>query len=267
MKALASPAITNPLLVVEGLEQNFGGVMALAGVSFRVATGLIYAIIGPNGAGKTTLFNALCGFYQPSSGSIRFNNSELLGLPPHRIATQGMARTFQNLQLFFNMTVLENVMAGGYLCSKTSLLTAALRLPSVRREEQRLRELAHEALALCELSDRAAQAASALPYGLMKRVEIARALIAKPRLLLLDEPAAGLNDTESMGLRELIGRIRASGVTILLVEHHMPLVMSVSDRLLVLDYGSVLAEGTPAAIQADPRVVAAYLGGAVQYAV
>jgi branched-chain amino acid transport system ATP-binding protein len=255
------------LLRVEALEQSFGGVMALAGVSFEVPEGLIYAVIGPNGAGKTTLFNALCGFYQPSAGSIRFDGRELLGFPPHRIAAQGIARTFQNLQLFFNMTVLENVMVGGHLRARTSLLTAALRLPRVRREERQLRAWAREALELCDLADRADQPASALPYGLMKRVEIARALAARPRLLLLDEPAAGLNDTETLALRELIARIRASGVTVLLVEHNMALVMGVSDRLLVLDYGSVLAEGTPVEIQADPRVIAAYLGGAVQYAV
>ncbi|MDG4551255.1 MAG: ABC transporter ATP-binding protein [Candidatus Contendobacter sp.] len=259
--------MTNGLLTVEGLEQSFGGVMALAGVSFQTPVGLIYAVIGPNGAGKTTLFNNLCGFYQPSSGSIRFDGHELRGLPPHRIAALGMARTFQNLQLFFNMTVIENVMVGCHLRAQTGLLAAALRLPQVRREERRLRAWASEALELCDLADRAEQPAGALPYGLMKRVEIARALAAKPRLLLLDEPAAGLNDTETLALRELIARIRASGMTILLVEHHMPLVMSVSDRLLVLDYGSVLAEGSPAEIQANPRVIAAYLGGAVQYAV
>ena len=255
------------LLIIEGLEQSFGGVMALAGVSFQAPEGLIYAIIGPNGAGKTTLFNALCGFYQPSAGSIRFDDHELCGLPPHRIAALGMARTFQNLQLFFNMTVVVNVMVGCHLRARTGLLAAALRLPRVQREERQLRAWAHEALELCDLADRAEQPAGALPYGLMKRVEIARALAAKPRLLLLDEPAAGLNDTETLALRELIARIRASGVTVLLVEHHMPLVIGVSDRLLVLDYGSVLAEGTPAEIQANPRVIAAYLGGAVQYAV
>ncbi len=254
-------------LAVDGLEQSFGGVMALAGVGFQVPEGLIYAVIGPNGAGKTTLFNNLCGFYRPSAGSIRFNGYELCGLSTHRIAALGIARTFQNLQLFFNMTVLENVMVGGHLRARTGLLAAALRLPRVRREERRLQEWAREALELCDLTDRAAQPAGSLPYGLMKRVEIARALAARPRLLLLDEPAAGLNDTETLALRDLIARIRATGVTVLLVEHHMPLVMSVSDRLLVLDYGSVLAEGTPAEIQADPRVVAAYLGGAVQYAV
>ncbi|MCB1919983.1 MAG: ABC transporter ATP-binding protein [Candidatus Competibacteraceae bacterium] len=255
------------LLTVEALEQSFGGVMALAGVSFQTPENLIYAIIGPNGAGKTTLFNVLCGFYQPSAGALCFNGYELRGLPPHHIAALGIARTFQNLQLFFNMTVLENVMVGCHLRAKTGLLAAALRLPRVRREERQLRAWAAEALELCELSDRAGQPAGALPYGLMKRVEIARALAAKPRLLLLDEPAAGLNDTETMALRDLIARIRATGVTVLLVEHHMPLVMSISDRLLVLDYGSVLAEGSPAEIQANPRVIAAYLGGAVQYAV
>lgn len=158
-------------------------------------------------------------------------------------------------------------MAGCYLRARSGLLATALRLPEVRREERQLREWAREALELCDLADRSEQPAGALPYGLMKRVEIARALATQPRLLLLDEPAAGLNDTESLALRDLIARVRASGVTVLLVEHHMPLVMSVSDRLLVLDYGSVLAEGTPAEIQADHRVVAAYLGGAVQYAV
>ena len=259
--------MTKNLLAVDDLEQSFGGVMALAGVGFQVPEGLIYAVIGPNGAGKTTLFNNLCGFYQPSSGSIRFDGYELCGLPTHRIAALGIARTFQNLQLFFNMTVLENVMVGCHLRAKTNLLTAALRLPRVWREERRLREWANEALELCDLTDRAAQPAGSLPYGLMKRVEIARALAAHPRLLLLDEPAAGLNDTETLALRDLIARIRATGVTVLLVEHHMPLVMNVSDRLLVLDYGSVLAEGTPAEIQIDPRVVAAYLGGAVRYAV
>ncbi|MCP5159789.1 MAG: ABC transporter ATP-binding protein [Gammaproteobacteria bacterium] len=255
------------LLAVEALEQSFGGVMALAGVSFQTPENLIYAIIGPNGAGKTTLFNVLCGFYQPTAGHLRFDGQELRGLPSHRIAALGIARTFQNLQLFFNMTVLENVMVGCHLRGRTSLLAAALRLPKVRHEERRLRQWAGEALELCELSSHAERSAGALPYGLMKRVEIARALAAKPRLLLLDEPAAGLNDTETMALRDLLSRIRAAGVTILLVEHHMPLVMSVSDRLLVLDYGSVLAEGAPAEIQANPRVIAAYLGGAVQYAI
>ena len=260
MTALPVPTSCAPLLAVEGLEQSFGGVMALAGVSFQAPDGLIYAVIGPNGAGKTTLFNALCGFYQPSAGSIRFDGHELCGLPPHRIAALGLARTFQNLQLFFNMTVVENVMVGCHLRARTGLLAAALRLPSVRREERRLREWAHEALELCDLADRAEQPAGALPYGLMKRVEIARALAAKPRLLLLDEPAAGLNETETLALRELIARIRASGVTVLLVEQDVQVALGAADRAYVIENGRVTLAGPARELIDDPAVQQAYLG-------
>jgi branched-chain amino acid transport system ATP-binding protein len=255
------------LLEVSGLEKSFGGVTALADVRFRVPEGVVYAVIGPNGAGKTTLFNTLCGFYRPDEGTVRLDDQPLVGLAPHAVAARGVSRTFQNLQVFFNMTAEENVMVGCHLRSRSGLLGAALRLPSVLREERQVRAWAGEALAFCGLGGIERQLASALPYGVLKRLEVARALAARPRLLLMDEPAAGLNDTETGEMRGLIRRIRDSGVTVLLVEHNMELVMQVADRVLVLEYGSVLAEGTPAEVQSNRRVVDAYLGGQVQYAV
>jgi branched-chain amino acid transport system ATP-binding protein len=255
------------LLEVRELGKAFGGVAAIADLSFAVPEGSIYAVIGPNGAGKTTLFNMLSGVYVPSDGAIEFDGSSLAGLEPHQVATRGISRTFQNLQIFFNMSVLENVMVGCHQRARSGLYRAALRLPGVVREEQQIRAWALEALEFCGLAHLAERPADALPYGELKRVEIARALAADPRLLLMDEPAAGLNDTETAELRELIRRIGASGVTVLLVEHNMGLVMQVSDTVLVLDYGSKLAEGTTTEIQNDPRVIAAYLGGEVQYAV
>ncbi|NCF09912.1 MAG: ATP-binding cassette domain-containing protein [Gammaproteobacteria bacterium] len=255
------------LLEVRELGKAFGGVAAIADLSFAVPEGSIYAVIGPNGAGKTTLFNMLSGVYVPSDGAIEFDGSSLAGLEPHQVATRGISRTFQNLQIFFNMSVLENVMVGCHQRARSGLYRAALRLPGVVREEQQIRAWALEALEFCGLAHLAERPADALPYGELKRVEIARALAADPRLLLMDEPAAGLNDTETAELRELIRRIGARGVTVLLVEHNMGLVMQVSDTVLVLDYGSKLAEGTTTEIQNDPRVIAAYLGGEVQYAV
>jgi branched-chain amino acid transport system ATP-binding protein len=255
------------LLEVRELEKSFGGVAAIADLSFAVTEGQIYAVIGPNGAGKTTLFNMLSGVYVPSDGAIEFDSASLVGLAPHQIAERGISRTFQNLQIFFNMTVLENVMVGCHRRSHTGLYRAALRLPGVVQEERRVRAWAREALELCGLGHLADRPADALPYGELKRVEIARALAAQPRLLLMDEPAAGLNDTETVELREMIRRIGDSGITVLLVEHNMGLVMEISDTVLVLDYGSRLAEGTTREIQNDPRVIAAYLGGEVQYAV
>jgi len=255
------------LLEVRELEKSFGGVAAISDLSFTVPEGQVYAVIGPNGAGKTTLFNMLSGVYVPSDGAIEFAGASLVGLPPHRVAERGIARTFQNLQVFFNMTVLENVMVGCHLRSHIGLFRAALRPPGVVREERRVRDWALQALAFCGLEKLADRPADALPYGELKRIEIARALAAKPRLLLMDEPAAGLNDTETVELRHLVRRICDSGVTVLLVEHNMGLVMEVSDTVLVLDYGSKLAEGTTREVQNDPKVVAAYLGGEVQYAV
>jgi branched-chain amino acid transport system ATP-binding protein len=190
-----------------------------------------------------------------------------VGLAPHTVAARGISRTFQNLQVFFNMTVLENVMVGCHLRSRTGLVTAALRLPAVLREERQVRDWARESLTFCDLARLDDRPASALPYGVLKRVEVARALASRPKLLLMDEPAAGLNDTETVEMRGLIRRICDSGVGVLLVEHNMELVMQVSDRVLVLEYGSVLAEGTPAEIQSDRRVIDAYLGGKIQYAV
>jgi branched-chain amino acid transport system ATP-binding protein len=228
---------------------------------------VVYSVIGPNGAGKTTLFNLLSGIYRADEGRARFADTDILALPPYRVARLGVARTFQNPQLFFNMSVLENVMVGCHLRTGSGALAALLRLPAVRREEREVRRWAAEALAFCGLADLAPRLAGALPYGALKRLEIARALAARPRLLLMDEPAAGLNDTEILEMRGLIRRICASGITVLLVEHNMGLVMQVSDRILVLDYGSRLAEGTPEEVRRDPRVIAAYLGGEVHYAV
>jgi len=255
------------LLEAQGLTKSFGGVTAIADLDFAVPEGLVYAVFGPNGAGKTTLFNLLSGLYCPDEGEVRFDGVVLSQRAPHQIARLGLSRTFQNLQIFFNMSVLENVMVGCHGRGRSGLTGALLRLPSLRREEREIRAWARAALDDCDLGDLSGRPASALPYGALKRLEIARALAARPRLLLLDEPAAGLNDTETRAMGALIGRLRDQGITILLVEHHMGLVMAVADRILVLDYGSRLAEGTPAAIRANPQVIAAYLGGEVHYAV
>jgi len=255
------------LLEASGLSKSFGGVTAIADLDFRVPEGLVYAVIGPNGAGKTTLFNLLSGVYRPDEGRLAFADRDLVGRSSHEIARLGLSRTFQNLQVFFNMSVLENVMVGAHARAKSGLFGALLRLPRMRREERAIGRWAQEALDFCGLGELAGRSAGALPYGALKRLEIARALAAEPRLLLMDEPAAGLNDTETLEMRGLIGRIRDRGITVLLVEHNMGLVMQVSDRILVIDYGSRLAEGTPDEVRADPQVVAAYLGGEVHYAV
>lgn len=255
------------LLEASGLTKSFGGVTAIADLDFGVPEGLVYAVIGPNGAGKTTLFNIISGIYRPDEGRLNFSGQDLIGRATHQIARLGMSRTFQNLQIFFNMSVLENVMVGCHARAGTGLAGALLRLPRMRREEEEIRHWAREALDFCGLGGLKGRQASELPYGALKRLEIARALAARPRLLLMDEPAAGLNDTETLEMRGLIGRIRDRGITILLVEHNMGLVMRVSDRILVLDYGSRLAEGIPAEVRANPQVVAAYLGGEVHYAV
>ncbi|MEA3403355.1 MAG: ABC transporter ATP-binding protein [Armatimonadota bacterium] len=248
------------LLEVAGLCKDFGGLEAVKDVSFTVHEGQIKALIGPNGAGKTTIFNLLTGVLPPDAGRARFRGRELLGMPSHRVAALGIGRTFQTSQLFDQMTVLENVMVGHHLQGSATMLSAALRLFGAGAEERRYREVAMEALARAGLMDLAGRQAAALSIGQRRMVEVARALAAEPQLLLMDEPAAGLNMRETERLAETIQRIRDSGVTILLVEHDMSLVMSVAEEILVLDRGEPLAEGTPEEIRSDERVLAAYLG-------
>jgi branched-chain amino acid transport system ATP-binding protein len=248
------------MLKVSGLLKSFGGVTAIADLDFDVPEGMVYSVIGPNGAGKTTLFNMLSGIYVPDEGSIKLMGREIVGMSPHKIARCGVARTFQNLQIFFNMSVLENVLVGCHLRLRGNFLSTMLRLPASVAEEKKARIWAQQALQFCGLDDYLNSPSDALPYGVLKRLEIARALAMSPALIMMDEPAAGLNDTETREMLELIRRISASGITVLLVEHNMNLVMKVSDRILVLDYGSRLAEGSSTEIQNNKQVIAAYLG-------
>jgi branched-chain amino acid transport system ATP-binding protein len=249
------------LFRAEGISLRFGGVQALSKVSFSVADGAVHALIGPNGAGKTSLLNVISGLYRPDEGEFRLAGERLTGLPVHAIARAGVVRTFQNLEVFTNMTVLENVLAGGHMRHRYGVVPVFFRTPPFRREERALEARAREELDFVGISpDLFDRTAGELPFGLQRLLEIARALCAAPRLLLLDEPAAGLNMRETEEMGRLVRRIAGRGVTVLLVEHDMTLVMSVSDRVLVLNRGEVLAEGSPAEVQRNDAVVAAYLG-------
>lgn len=248
------------MLRVSDVEMAFGGVRALSDVNFTIEAGSVAAIIGPNGAGKTTLFNVVSGLYVPLRGSITWNGDELVGLPPHRLAEKGVARTFQNPQLLDGTTALQTVQIGCHISAHRSLLGALLRYASFRRSEEALRQRSLELLEFVGLGAFAQAPASSLSYGLLKRLDIARALGCQPRLLMMDEPAAGLNVAETQELKALIQKVASSGVTVVLVEHDMKLVMELSEHIVVLNHGQVLTQGTPSEVRANPQVLAAYLG-------
>ena len=248
------------ILAAERLSVAFGGVRAIDEVSLSITADQVFSIIGPNGAGKTTLFNAFSGLYRPLAGRVLLAGEDVTGLAPERLARRGLSRTFQNLQIFYRMTVLENVMVGRHRHEATGILSELLHLPAVGRQNRESREAARSALSRVGLDTEAGRPAAALAYGALKRLEIARALASEPKALLLDEPAAGCNPVETADLERVIRSIVADGVTVVLVEHDMRLVMNISDRIHVLAGGRTLAEGTAAEVRTDPAVVAAYLG-------
>ena len=248
------------MLEVHGITQIFGGVTALEDVSFSIAKGDITGVIGPNGAGKTTLFNIITGIYTQTAGRVSMNGSDVSGLPPEKLARLGMVRTFQNIELFGGMTVLENVMVGLHTRSSSGLLACSLRMPWSRREELRIHAGALKWLEFTGIANLADVTAGNLPFGKGRMLEIARALAVEPGIILMDEPAAGLNSRETLELARLIQRIRDLGITVVLVEHDMELVMEICDRIMVLNLGCKLAEGTPQEIQENNEVIAAYLG-------
>ena len=248
------------MLEVKDLSIHFGGVKAVQNVTFNIDSGIVYSVIGPNGAGKTTLFNLITGVYKPSTGEIKLDGEAIHGKSPNELARRGVARTFQNLQICMNMSAIENVMVGAHLRLDRNLVKAALRFPGLKKRDRELRTEAAELMAFVGLEQYVETRADAMSYGALKRLEIARALAMKPRLIFLDEPAAGLNPKETIEVDHLVRKIADSGVTVVLVEHDMKMVMNLSDRILVLDYGKKLAEGTGEEIRKNPDVIAAYLG-------
>ena len=249
-----------PLLDIQGVSKAFGGVQALSDITFALSPGSVTGLIGPNGAGKTTLFNLISGIFAPDSGHIRFDGTSIKKIKPHKLVEKGIARTFQNVELFESMTVLENVLVGQHTRTRCGMWGSILHLPGAMAEERKAREVAMELLDFVGLTDHAATQSGDLPFGWQRLLEIARALAARPKLLLLDEPAAGLNIVETLQLGDLISKIKSKGITVLLVEHDMSLTMEISDWIVVLDQGKKIAEGTPRTVQTDETVIAAYLG-------